>query len=112
MVTANDEEREREKERQQRDFELLKHISTLNVATIVLLLTIARDFSPKAPTTLPLGTVLLFYASLLCAMIALVLHIILGRVGAKRVRTLTAVSLVLFAFGLGFFGLPYLLPLI
>ena len=109
MVSGNDEQ-EREKERQQRDFELLKHISTLNVATIVLLLTIARDFTPGRQTALPLGTLLLFYVSLLCAMIALVLHITLGRVGAKRVRTLTAFSLVFFALGLGLFGLPYLFP--
>ena len=90
----------REEQRQQRDFEMLKHMSTLDVAALVLLLALVRDFSPARirtdPPILTLVTLLLFFASLLCAIGGLFLNVAQGRDAAPSVRILTGLAYLAF----------------
>jgi hypothetical protein len=96
---------EREKQRQQRDFDLLKHVSTLDVATIVLVLAVPEAFAPPTqrpePTGLPLFALILFFLSLLCAMVGLFVYVWIGWTAGRGVRYLTIISCLLFLGGLG-----------
>ena len=96
MSSGLNPDEEREKERQQRDGELLRQISTPNVATVVLLAALVKDFSPsqiRANST-PLARWMLgfFFFSLLCAMGGLFFNVTLGRRVAKGVRAIAAVA--------------------
>jgi hypothetical protein len=97
-------EAERQKRLEQRDFEMLKHISTLNVATLVLLLALVKDFStnqiktnPSFSTLLPL---ILFSVSLGCAIFGLFMHVTQGRDADWGVRISTVVAYGSFLLGL------------
>jgi hypothetical protein len=83
----------REEVRQRRDFDLLKHVSTLNVISLVLVEALLKDVAAPPP-------VALFGISLLIAMIGLFLTL-RGREAGLLVRGLAAVSYLLFLGGLG-----------
>jgi len=69
---ANGHEEEREREKRDRVFEILKHASTLNVATLILLVALLRDFSPEGVVPgAPSFAVGLFGISLLVSVFAL-----------------------------------------
>ncbi len=83
MSSGLNPDEKREKERQQRDDELLRQISTPNVATVVLLAALVKDFSPtqiEANSTLLARRMLgFFFFSPLCAMGGLFFDVTLGR---------------------------------
>jgi hypothetical protein len=84
---------------------MLKHISTLNVATLVLLLALVRDFYSKAkiqaePLNSTQLSLLFFSGSLVLTIIGLFLHVAWGRNGGKPVRILTVVAYASFLCGL------------
>jgi hypothetical protein len=85
----------REEERQKRDFELLKHVSTLNIISLVLVQALLED--ANAPLLPP---VIVFSISLLLAMSGLTLTNIVGWDAGKFVRVLTAFSYLAFLLGL------------
>jgi hypothetical protein len=96
-------EPERERQLQQRDFDLLKHISTLNVASLVLLLALIKDFSPKAiredPPTLTLWAVFLFFGSLLLGILGLCFILFKQQGAALFIRFLATLCYVVFFAG-------------
>lgn len=83
----------REEVRQRRDSDLLKHVSTLNVISLVLVEALLKDVAAPPP-------VALFGTSLLVAMIGLFLTL-RGREAGLLVRGLAAFSYLLFLGGLG-----------
>ena len=72
---GNPEEDREEQRREYRDrvFEILKHMSTLNVATMILLVALLQDFSPEGQLRpdVPSIAVVMFGISLLISMFAL-----------------------------------------
>jgi hypothetical protein len=100
---VQEQEIKREREREQRDFELLRHVSTLNVATVVLLAALLRDFSPERlrtdTPTLPFAALGCFGVSLLLGMGGL-LYTLGGRETALSVRFIAGVAYFAFLIGL------------
>jgi hypothetical protein len=89
-----------EKERRDRIFDLLKHVSTLNVAALVLVLALLRDFNPIILPGAEVVPLLFFGGSLLISMFGLFLpplgggHLVLA-VAAIGLSYLTFLSGVL-----------------
>jgi hypothetical protein len=96
---TNDDDRQEHLER--RDLELLKHVSTLNVATLVLLAALVRDFSPSSATVGGSKWVLLaFGVSLLLSLFGLGTTL-QGRSGTNIVRAFIISAYGVFLLGLG-----------
>ncbi len=69
---AEPEEHREDRESRDRVFEILKHVSTLNVATMILLVALLRDFPPQGLVPgVPSSAVVLFGISLLVSVFAL-----------------------------------------
>ena len=100
---------EREKERQQREGELLRQISTLNVATIVLLVTLSNDTLPTDNLWLSL---LAFLFSLTVASAGLLFYVTsLSREAYREGRprpSFAITSALLFLFGVVVLFFTYL----
>lgn len=95
---ANDDARQEHLER--RDLELLKHVSTLNVATLVLLAALVRDFSPSSAAVGGSKWVLVaFGVSLVLSLIGLGTTL-QGRSGTSMVRALILSACFFFLLGL------------
>ncbi len=61
-------------QRRDREYDLLKHVSTLNVAALVLFIALVEDFRPTAEVaaTAPVGALTFFGVSLLLSVLGLV----------------------------------------
>ena len=95
---ASEEERVEHLER--RDLELLKHVSTLNVATLVLLAALVRDFSPETATIgISKWPLVAFGISMVVSIIGLGLTL-QGRSGTRLVRFFIIAAYALFLLGL------------
>ncbi len=94
MASGAGNDLQREREREQRDFDLLKHVSTLNVISLVLVQTLLAEFPEQTRTTL-----WIFGGSLLIAMVGLALTL-LGRGWKTPVRVITFLAYMVFLFGL------------